>query len=153
MGDPVTTGLIASAVMGGVSSIQQGMAQSAQYKTQAKAMELQSAAAETNAAVEEAQRRERLREILSTQKAQMAGAGVSSSSISGRVLEEASTNAMMKEQRLANLSSKVAKGVNDINISGTKAAAKSAVVGGVMSGLASAGTAGFSAYKIGGAKK
>ena len=106
-------------------------------------MDLQAKAAETNAAIEEAQRRERLREILSTQRAQMAAAGISSSSISGRVLEEASTDAMMKEQRIANLSANVAKSVSNINISGAKSAAKSAKIGGYVSAATAAGQTGY----------
>lgn len=145
MGDPVTI-----AVLGGlqaVSSIQQGKAQAAQYKTQAASMDLEAKAAETNAAIEEAQRRERLREVLSSQKAQMAAAGVSSSSISGRVLEEASTNKMMQEQRIANLSTSTSSAINRLNISGAKKAATSAVIGGWLGGASSAGTTGYNIYK------
>ena len=146
MGDPVTI-----AVLGGlqaVSSIQQGNAQAAQYKTQAASMDLEAKAAETNAAIEEAQRRERLREILSTQRAQMAAAGVSSSSISGRVLEEASMSEMMREQRISNLSSKVSRGISDINISGAKAAAKSAKIGGYTSALTTLGKTAYDIKKV-----
>lgn len=149
MGDPVTTAVI----LGGgqlISSVQQGNAQAAQYKTQAASLALQTAADETNAAIEEAQRRERLREVLSSQKAQMAAAGVSSSSITGRVLEEASTNKMMQEQRIANLSTSTSSAINRLNISGAKKAATSAVIGGLLGGASSAGTTGYQAYKVGG---
>lgn len=125
MGDPVTTAIGVSALTG--STYLSGRQQRNAYKMEAAQLETQKKALETNAAVEQEERLNRLKTVISSQNARFAMSGQTAGIGSAGVLQAASMSDANREQRFEDLQTDVAKTSYDYNIWSAKKASKLAM--------------------------
>jgi len=128
MGDPVTIGMaaaaggatIAKAYLGGQQARNQNKIQAAQMRTEQKAIE-------TNAAIEQQQRMNKLKTILATQNALFAMGGQTAGVGTAAAIQAESINEQAREQRIANLQKNIMTSGLDYNIWSAQKAARLAV--------------------------
>ena len=154
MGDPITIALMAGgAAMQAVSSIKQGQAQKAQLEAEAQTADLQAVQVTANAAAAEAERKQRLRDVLASQSAIFASRGIDIGSGTPETLAQASMAEEARESRAAN----VAAGIESKLLQGQASSSRAAKRGVMQSALWSAGgsllSGAAAAYSIGSAPK
>ena len=126
MGDPVTAGVIAGGAMatqaylGGRQARSQAKIQAAQMATEQKAIE-------TNAAIEQAERMNKLKAILAAQNAAFAMSGQTAGVGSAAAIQSGSLSNAAREQRIANMQKDVATSALDYNIWSAKKTANLAM--------------------------
>lgn len=127
MGDPVTTSAI---IAGGTTATQAylgGRQARNQAKIQAAQMSVEQKAIQTNAAIEQAERMNKLKAILAAQNAAFAMTGQTAGFGSASAIQARSMTNAAKEQRIANLQTDVASSALDYNIWSVQKAAKTAM--------------------------
>lgn len=127
MGDPVTAGLIVGGVSMAGSTYLSGRQQRNAYKMEASQLETQRKALETNAAIAQSERLNRLKTVIASQNARFAMGGQTAGAGSSMAIQAASMSAANREQRFENLQTDVAKSSYDYNIWSAKKASKLAM--------------------------
>ena len=126
MGDPVTMAIVAGgsmatqAYLGGKQQRSQAKIQAAQLSTEEKAIQ-------TNAAVEQAERMNKLKAILAAQNAAFAMSGQTAGVGTASAIQAGSISNAAREQRLANLQTDIATSGLDYSIWSAKKTAKLAL--------------------------
>ena len=126
MGDPVTMAVIAGgsmatqAYLGGRQARNQAKMQAAQLTTEQKALQ-------TNAAIAQEDRMQKLKAILAAQNAAFAMMGQTIGAGTAGIIQAHSMSEAAQEQRIANLQTDVASTALDYNIWSAKKTAKTAM--------------------------
>lgn len=127
MGDPVTTSLIATGGTTLASSALGGVQQKNSLKAQEYQLTTQKKAIETNAAIQSAERYNKLQSTMSSQNAVFAGRGQTSGFGSAGAIQQDSMNQAAREQANQNLNTKLDVLSADYNIQSAKDASSSAM--------------------------
>ena len=127
MGDPVTTSVIVAGASTAAQTYLGGRQARNQSKIQAAQMATEQKAIETNAAIEQAERLNKLKAILASQNALFAMAGQTAGVGSAAAIQAGSMSNAAKEQRLSNLQRDVASSAMKYNVWSSKKAAKTAM--------------------------
>lgn len=127
MGDPVTAGLIVGGASMAGSTYLSGRQSRNAYKTEAAQLKTQKQAMETNAAISQAERLNKLKTILASQNAAFAMGGQTAGAGTASVIQAASIGQANREQRYENLQTDVARSAYDYNIWSAKKASKLAM--------------------------
>ncbi|MBO7712613.1 MAG: hypothetical protein J6S85_03870 [Methanobrevibacter sp.] len=118
MGDPVGMSLETSAAVLG------GRQQRNAYRMEAKQLETEKKAIETNAAIAQDERMRKLKTVLAAQNALFAMGGQSAGVGSASAIQAGSMSDAAREQRIENLQTSIAKTAYAYNIKSAKQAAK-----------------------------
>jgi hypothetical protein len=126
MGDPVTASIVAGGVIGTQAYIGGRQARN-QAKMQAAQLTTEQKAIKTNAAIEQAERMNKLKTVLAAQNAAFAMSGQTAGVGSASAIQSGSISQQAREQRIANLQTDIATSAYDFNIWSAKKAAKTAM--------------------------
>lgn len=121
MGDPVTMAVIAGGAIAGQTYLGGRQARN-QAKMQAAQLSTEQKAIQANAAIEQAERMNKLKSVLAAQNAAFAMMGQTAGVGSANAIQAESISQRAREQRIANLQTDVAKSAIDYNIWSAKKA-------------------------------
>lgn len=127
MGDPVTAGMIVGGTAIAGSTYLSGRQQRNAYKMEAAQLQTQKKAVETNAAIANAERMNRLKTVLAAQNAAFAMMGQKAGVGTAAAIQAASISDANREQRISNLQTDIAKSAYDYNIWSAKKASRLAM--------------------------
>ena len=149
MGDPVTAAVIVGGASIAGSTYLSGRQQRNAYKMEAAQLETQKKALETNAAISQAERLNKLKTIMAAQNAAFAMTGQTAGAGSASAIQAASMSDANREQRIENLQTDIARTSYDYNIWSAKKASHLAMGTTILNNTLSVAGGASKAYLMG----